>query len=62
MSNSKKDSDKMYKSATATCKNIHEPPKHNTTKQVKQRQKILLYNYIYTKAQKQVFLKKGYIF
>lgn len=44
-----KKSDKMYKSATVTCENIHESPKHNANKQIKQRL-ILLHNSIYIKA------------
>lgn len=28
-----KKSDKMYKSATVTCENIHESPQHNANKQ-----------------------------
>lgn len=50
----KKKSDKMYKSATATCENIHESPKHNANKQVKQRL-ILLHNSILYKSPKTSF-------
>lgn len=51
----------MYKSATATCKNIHESPTHNANKQVKQRL-ILLHNSILYKSPKTSFKKSVIVF